>query len=578
VLAAADPTNKDTQMAASDAAKAYLLAVEHASDPQPTPFTDAISAAGRKLLGGLPHVGRDDVSLTLGAVGWMLLAGLALFGYRTLEARTGRGELLLAKPDTSGNAKPSNSDERFRTYVSRNIPEPAAVPGASSTLKPVTDLLAAATGGGPATLIGKLLSGAADAIKAPRGATASVTILADGAADKSGSSGTFTSATDADKSATSGTGKPTSVGTDKIPTPASMSLVAVRVSPAASGVEVQKTFTKPALDDALRAGAYWAAAILMERSHRVPPWALWSPDASEALATYYAQLDTGAAPSLDSLEDAVHRAPRSGLLLLELANRYAVEGRLVDAFAMNLRAVTLYPRWPVARYRLAATAEMLADRNVADWQGADDAAKDAIRATLCRGDIDGADALEKALANDSVASTMRRELCTFAIELLDPKKTVGLWRVTWRALRAPERSYWFSLFRTRQHVSFRRQFAELAKSARVIGQVRAPFGGADLEDLNESWGNQDDLSWQLVYNLACARAERAGHPTAETDQDVQVARALDLLEMAVTRPGGHQLTYEWLESDPDLAILRDTPRFARLLEQLPRNDEKKAVT
>jgi hypothetical protein len=219
---------------------------------------------------------------------------------------------------------------------------------------------------------------------------------------------------------------------------------------------------------------------------------------------------------------------------------------------------------------------MLAKDNAADWQAAEDPQKDAIRAALGRSGIVGADKLQSALANDC-ESTFRSGLCTFAIELLDPRKTVGFYRVMWRALRAPERSYWFSLLRTRKHVSFRRQFAELAESARVLGRVRATQGG-DLSEMDKSWGNHDDLSWQLVYNLACARAERAGHPTAAAKQEDQIDRALDLLELAVMRPGGHQLNREWLESDPDLAILRDTPRFARLLTQLPKNDEKKAVT
>jgi hypothetical protein len=306
----------------------------------------------------------------------------------------------------------------------------------------------------------------------------------------------------------------------------------------------------------------------MERSHRVPAWALWNPDSDDALIEYYAAVDTGKRPDLDMIVAAVASAPRSGLLLLELANRYALDDNLVDSFAMNLRAVTLYPRWPVARYRLAATAVMLANGNASRWRSSPQPARDSITAALRRCGLPSAEDLAETLETGQ-GNGQRVELCSFASGLIDPKKNVAVRRVLWRSLRPTERSYWFSLFRTREHVSFRTQFAELSKSARTIANVRETGNAVDLIAPQ----NDANLTWQLAYNLACAFAERAAHPVSANAQAADIKKALNLLELAAIRPGGHQLTREWLEHDPDLAVLRTDPRFERLANQLPQKEK-----
>ena len=538
-VAADSPDDKNAQETAAKAHVAYLAELEKPAEPTPTSLVDAFSAAGRELLDSVPlHDG--EVPITLGAVGWIVLAGLALVGYRALEGRTGRRELFLGKVETfptgtDDATKHPTSSERFRTYLSRNIPEPAAVPDASSTLKPVTDLLDAATAIVPATWVGRIVKGVVEALKAPRGATATLAVLGDGEAVK---------------------------GSKDTP----KAMVTVRLTPPAARVQLQETFVRATLDEAMRAGAYWAAATLMVGSRRVPGWALWSPDACDTLAQYYAAVDTGNTPSVSSIEVAVASAPRSGLLLVELANRYAINDQLVEAFEMVLRAVTLHRRWPVARYRLAVTAIMLANDNAARWRSADVAQRAAIVAALRHSGLSRGSDLAAALEAPGAGDEQRRQLCEFGISLLDPKKSVAPWRIMWRALRPTERSYWLSLFRTRENVTYRTQFEELAKSGKLLGQLRQPSADAELD----LWTDYDDLTWQRVYNRACAYAERAAHPTTATDQAAVIAGALDLLELAITRPGGHQLTREWLEHDPDLAILRSEPRFERLAKLVPR--------
>ena len=58
-----------------------------------------------------------------------------------------------------------------------------------------------------------------------------------------------------------------------------------------------------------------------------------------------------------------------------------------------------------------------------------------------------------------------------------------------------------------------------------------------------------------LYNVACAYAELG-----------RADDAIDLLERAM--PGASTHRQEWLRQDPDLAPLRDHPRFVALLARL----------
>ena len=521
----------DRAKAVSAAESAYFAAV--ASEEEEASLSEGFAAGGRKLASGFPIVGDEHLPLALEALGWVLLAGLALWAYRRQEARVGRGELLLNKVERSGGGDTATT-ERFRTYLSRNIPEPSAVPGASSALKPMTDLLTAASST-PTTWVGHLLSGAAESLKAPRGAVVHLAVLDEAKPDAP---------------------------------PPGKAMIGVRVSPPGASEQLQRTFVAVTLDQAMRRGAYWASAVLIQRSNRVPEWTVWSPDANEALATYYDRADTGEVPPIDALQRAVAVAPASGLLLMDLANRYSLDERLVDAFALCLRAATLYPRWPVARYRLAATATMLAGDGVSRWRAADEATRQAVVAALSDSDPCG-QSLAAALSGTDLTE-QRRALCAFAVDALD-KKVINRRAIVAGLLRSNERPYWQSLLRTRCHVSFRAHFQMLSETATAMAQVR--------ETSSESVSVQDDtarnpgVTWQVAYNLACIHAERARRPSAGLSvQEAEVAKALSLLELAVTRPGGYQLTKEWLESDPDLAPLRSEARFSRLAEAIARED------
>ena len=63
----------------------------------------------------------------------------------------------------------------------------------------------------------------------------------------------------------------------------------------------------------------------------------------------------------------------------------------------------------------------------------------------------------------------------------------------------------------------------------------------------------DDPS--VLYNIACAFA-----------MENQADEALDALKKALDNGFGH---WKWIEHDPDLDALRDTPKFLEMLKQKP---------
>ena len=54
----------------------------------------------------------------------------------------------------------------------------------------------------------------------------------------------------------------------------------------------------------------------------------------------------------------------------------------------------------------------------------------------------------------------------------------------------------------------------------------------------------------------------------EKQQETEAGAALDFLERTLVRPGVEQLSANWVRHDPDLAALRELPRFKRFLAQL----------
>lgn len=509
-----------------------------AAREEDTPSTDflvVLRQGGNALVRTIPLVNRRGVPLSLATVGWVVLAGVGIMGYRHFEILNGDGGL--------GPVQVPGSDvvaSRFRTYLLWNVPEPGAVPGATA-LKPVTDLLGAASGGVPgAQWLQRIIEAVTAALTIDHGYTVEFEILEEG-----------------------------QDGTD--------TTVAVRVRTTRTTellgqhVTIQRT-TK----EATREAAYWAAALILSRSPKVPAWAEWDKETSESLAAYFHAPDEGTA-SIKLLRDAVRRAPGSGVLGLELANAESLAGNHFRAFQLALRVATMHPRYLAGRYRLAATASLIADDPSTWWAGASKADRDSLLAALDRYWAPTGRLVAALSAHPGDEQEQRHELCCFALAELGRlcRDTRTLW-VMGKALRLRERSYWYALLKSPPGTkSFRVQFSETFQSCFAAIRARGglPVGPTDLAEQERRVADPRTL-WLVAYNLACYHAvrheqeERSGSPGSVD----HVAEAVRLLEIALERPAAHQLTHAWASKDPDLASLRGHQRFDRFLENLHKQE------
>jgi hypothetical protein len=532
-----DPGAVDKALDSRRQALAKALA-EREDDTPSTDFLVVLREGGNALVRSLPLVNRRGVPLSLAVVGWVILAGVGIMGYRHFEIINGDGGL--GPVTVPGD---DNAAARFRTYLLWNVPEPGAVPGASS-LKPVTDLLGAATGGVPgAQWLQKILEALTAAITIDHGYTVEFSVLEEGTADTQ-----------------------TSV------------CVRVRMTRTTEMLGQHVTFQRTT-KEATREAAYWAAAVILSRSPKVPEWAAWDKETSESLAAYFHAPDEGTA-SIKLLRDAVKRAPGSGILGLKLANDESLAGNHLRAFQLALRVATMHPRYVAGRYRLAATANLLAADPTTCWDSASAADQAAVLDALDRyvaptGDL--VTALKTAPGSDPASDPRTRELSRFALRELERLcRDTSASRVMVKALRLRERTYWYGLLHaTPGTKSLRAQFEETFQSC--MPAVRARGGmhvtSDDLAGLERRVADPGTL-WLVAYNLACYHAirhdqeEKAGSPGSID----HVAEAVRLLETALERPGAHQLTHAWASKDPDLECLRGHQRFDRFLAGLPKND------
>lgn len=503
-------------------------------------FLDVASQGGNAVVRRLPLVDRRGVPLALAMAGWLMVAGLAIVGYRHFEIINGTDGLGPVRVSGTGA-----DAERFRTYLLWNIGEPGAVPGASA-LKPVTDLLGASASGVPgAAWLERLIEAITAALAIDHGYTVEFDVVEE--------------ATDTTTGVT----------------------VTVRVHVARTGQLVgQHVVIQPTKKEAERSAAYWSAALILSRSRKVPGWAEWSKETSDSLAAYFLASDGGVA-KLDRLREAVQKAPMSGLLCLELANAEAIEGHHFRTFQLALRVATIHPRYIAGRYRMALTASILAADLTRYWNGEPKADRDAMIAALDRFGPRAADLVRafreaEGPAFQGVAGVDDRanQLCRFALaELERLRRDTGTLRVAGKALRQRERSYWYELLRpARDAKGFRRQFQQSIESCTPAVKVRGGLPATTGEvALQEARVRDRGTLWLVPYNMACYFAILSLRPGTPDGSDGDVAKAVALLETAVERPGSYQLTWAWASTDPDLDALRHDDRFQLFLDRLPRD-------
>ena len=538
VAAARDPAAATAARQQVDAREKALADALAARD-NPTPavgVVDVVREGGNAVVRRLPLVDRRDVPYELSLVGWLVVAGLAIVGYRHLEivnGTDGLGPVRVKGPD--------DDIEQFRTYLMWNVREPGAVPGAGA-LKPVTDLLGATSAGVPgAAWLQKLIEALTAAVAIDHGYTVQFDVLSQA-------------------------------------TPTTKATVAVRVHVTRTGQLIgQHVGTQDTTREAERSAAYWAAAVILGRSRKVPDWAEWSADTSDSLAAYFERSDANP-ENIDKLREAVQKAPTSGLLCLDLANAEAIRGNQFQAFQLALRVATLHPRYIASRYRLAVTASLLASDLGRHWDDVGQPDREEVLAALDRYQRPPT-ALVAALRDDPGGNARAELLCRFGLDELEVLRTdTTRRRVVFKALRQRERSYWFELVRPAiGRKSLRAQFRQSIESCKPAVKARGDLPVEEDELRMQLHRVLDPRTlWLVPYNLACCNAiwqrHDQAHPASEPPlgHGDHAAEAVRLLEIAVERPGSFQLNVAWLDADPDLESLRNDPRFLRFRERVYR--------
>jgi len=476
-------------------------------------------------------------ALVPGPLGWVVLGAL-LFGLLSWLLKVNASQLsgpVSVAPASSGDKDKLTA--ALRVAVLQNVAEPGAAPG-SPSINPVTTLLDIA--GGPMTVVSKIVQ-AVQAVVGQRYGYQVITDITSG--DLAGP---------ALITADAGIGSPH---------PSECTTVLVRVMSLGNGITYASHLCSSPDDiEAIRIAGLWAAGYILNRSSRIPHWAAWQAETAHALVTVKDKTEH----TIPALRAALRDAPNSGLLLVLLGHHYELAGQMLDAIECYARAVTAYPRYPVACYRLAAALDSM--RYARDWRSLSqregkDGMLRAVKSAVKAVGIKVKDTQITELGNEPPDPQKFKNLARKLLQALETDTRLRYRLVD--ALRRSEREYiWPALLPMSQHPAAR--FPELVKSARQALGNNAQRTKLDAD------ANKEDSWWQISYNAACAHASRI--ETMHDGQKEEADCALDFLEQTLVRPGVEQLSVDWVCHDPDLAVLHGLPRFKRFLAQLRPGD------
>ncbi|HEY8527493.1 MAG TPA: hypothetical protein VIL48_21195 [Acidimicrobiales bacterium] len=377
--------------------------------PQRDPDLRTLAARGVDTLvtDALDPFVADTTAARLGSHGWVVLAVLALLGYRRLEVVNNRrsgGPITIAPfataPGDEGLGLALEATMRNRV-AGIALREPPPVPGAESTAKPTAPGVAALDGRPvpPPGSARALLDRVRGLVLPVPGITVEPT-YARVPRDPAGAAGAPAAGDrDGDDNAQGGEGAGDEVralaGTAPAgaePDRAGAATTAADRGPdgraggpaAASDVEHVVTvrlvttqgrrtlrgrsFARPTPEAAAEAAADFVVCDALSHGRLTPSWARWRSDDGAALGPYHTVLaDTGRtgprlplAEQIELLETARAASPGTGLVLVELGHRYDLDERPLDALRVHLTAKALHPRFAQPRYRLAMSLAMLA--------------------------------------------------------------------------------------------------------------------------------------------------------------------------------------------------------------------------
>jgi hypothetical protein len=523
------PTD-DNKADAEKAATAVADAAERAARGDPDEGTELVSivqhgasVAGAAALTWLPGAPEPDIWF------WVALAVLLLGFWWVVERRSGS---MVAGPvsvtfqavdleEADKGKQPAKPTQQavFVTALTKNLREPGSTPG-SQTSSPLTDLEGVVTAADPSKLLAAVIAALKKVMSSPRGSTVTAQVLAPLPGDKRWR-------------------------------------VFVAVADAATGRTVaSRELADESGAEACRVAGYWASAIVLSASPRMPLWARWSPATAHAFAAY----DTASEPTVDALRVALREAPASSLVLHKLADQLSLAGEYTTAAELYARAVLVDPTDHTSLYRLAATLAMLA-RGDAPWSELAYSRQAAAVALLNR-------AAERAqvsarVETNATAAQRRTDLKLLAVALFERLDHILRPRqVVVRYFRRDQRDAIGGLPSV---------FTKYGRAARARAAQRAAGLTVDAfssesaaVEKTKKFAKDSRSGWHVCYNLACYYAV----------QPRGANNAITWLETALTRPGVEELAGDWLAKDPDLESLHALPRFVLLRNLLASRPEE----
>jgi hypothetical protein len=588
-LADDQASEADTSAARSAQAQARD-ALQTAEQVTRLDVAQALSAGTGVIVDGLLE-NESQFPLAAGIIVWTLGAAAVVGLIRWTSVRNstrGLGPVSFDVPEKDQDWEPCA--ERFRIHLLDNVPEPGSVPNAE-TLSEVASLVGTAVpnAAGSSRIVADALESLRSAILVERGYAVQVAVVRRPDVE--------TAETAPSPAATTSAGGADSKGSNV------KGLVArVRKSRTGALME-QREF--PFLRDTdrevtVREAALWAAAVIISDSRSVPGWARWSPDACRPLARLgQARRNAGARPDekasgdggtletvgVAELEEAIRLSPESGRLLLELAHTEEQAGNFEAALGLTLDAVSFYPRYLDARYRLACEAGLWARELDGHQEDEGHPTRetsnrrmrnlDRLHSAVLR-HLGDEHPLAKALhayqnaPGGDAARRLADELQRLSLRERERERR-RRWPVVlaWNAMHATERDLWLPVLwqhRRRSDLQRRVKSAKLVTLRQRNDKLRQRHDRENedeqpkMEQLERErqrlerraerlckQAERCDVIWQVPYNLACYYA------AAGSAKDLETAKGL--LERARMAREGSQLSREWVDSDPDLKPL-----------------------
>lgn len=359
-----------------------------------------------------------------------------------------------------------------------------------------------------------------------------------------------------------------------------------------------KTFRRPSLQDAVESASAFVAQYAVVRADIVPPWADWPDPDGKALARNRKARETSDLERKEAwLRDALAAHPASGVLKVALGHCVLMRGDQTEALRLYLDTRLAYPRFFVARYRLAASLAMAGDDRARTWCTMPEEVIGEVAQLLRDADLvnqNEQEALETRGDREPLAEILLRAAHDEAVAAQLLSSIPGLLgaALIWRRERQSDLHALFTR-------DLRRRYQLATETSRLLIQLRRQRCAArpDPARVRRLATRLDTVvararRWTPVgavalYNAACFFALRARFTFDSRDDEAgpfpgdpgDADKASELLAEIRRSFPNTVLTADWLRHDPDLRFLRSDrcaahPRFARVMRAVEESERR----